>query len=143
MAGIALDIVPLEQAAVVERLLSCNYEAIYFRPITTDLDPAANLDYWLSSGSAHLWHLNQKTPATAWEQEIDTLMLEQARAIDEERRREIFNQVQRIYAEQVPALYFAAPRLYYGHSTRLQGVVPSVLRPPVLWNADLLSVTAP
>jgi len=50
--------------------------------------------------------------------------------------------VQRIFAENVPVLYFAAPRLFYGHSTRLRGVVPSILRPQVLWNADMLSVGA-
>ena len=44
--------------------------------------------------------------------------------------------MQRILAENVPVLYFAAPRMFYAHSTRLRGVVPSVLRPPVLWNAD-------
>ena len=49
--------------------------------------------------------------------------------------------MQRIFAENVPVLYFAAPRLFYGHSTRLRGVVPSVMRPQILWNADMLSVT--
>ena len=56
-------------------------------------------------------------------------------------RRRLFNEVQRIFAENLPVLYFAAPRLYYGHSTRVTGVVPSILRPPVLWNADRLGVT--
>ena len=41
------------------------------------------------------------------------------------------------------ALYFAAPRLYYAHSNRVAGIVPSVLRPPALWNADQLSITSP
>ena len=44
-------------------------------------------------------------------------------------------------AENVPVLYFASPRLYYAHSRRLHGVVPSILRPPVLWNADSFSVS--
>ena len=51
-----------------------------------------------------------------------------------------FMAVQRIFAENLPVLYFVAPRMYYAHSIRLRGVVPSVLRPPVLWNADSLSV---
>ena len=48
--------------------------------------------------------------------------------------------VQRAFAENLPVIYFAAPRLYFGHSARLRGVVPSIQRPPVLWNADSLSV---
>jgi len=138
--GIALDVVPLEFGAMLERMLACQYDAIYKRPLATDLDPAGNLDFWLSSGSSHPWNLEQKTPATEWEKRVDTLMLEQAATLDEEGRRRLFNDVQRILAENVPALYFAAPRLYYAHSRRTIGAVPSVMRPPVLWNADSLSV---
>ena len=138
--GIALDIVPLEFSAMVTRLLACDYDAIYMRPLVTDLDPAGNLDYWLSSGSAHLWNMQQKTPATDWEQRIDTLMHEQSTTLDLRRRQEIFAEVQNVLADNVPVLYFASPRLYYAHSRRLHGVVPSILRPPVLWNADSLSV---
>jgi peptide/nickel transport system substrate-binding protein len=141
--GIALDIVPLEFSAMVTRLLACDYDAIYYRPVATDLDPAGNMDYWLSSGSAHLWNMRQQTPATDWEKQIDTLMRDQSTSIDLQRRQEIFGEVQKVLAENLPVLYFAAPRLYYAHSRRMQGVLPSILRPPVLWNADLFSVTGP
>ena len=138
--GIALDIAPLEFGGMIQRMLACDYDAIYMRPLLSDLDPAATLDFWLSSGSAHLWNMGQRTAATEWEQRIDTLMLEQAATLDPERRREQFEVVQRIFAENLPVLYFAAPRLYAAHSARLGGVTPSVLRPFVLWNADSLSV---
>lgn len=141
--GIALDIVPLEFSAMVTRLLACDYDAIYYRPVATDIDPAGNMDYWLSSGSAHLWNMRQATPATDWEKQIDTLMHEQSTTIDFKRRQEIFADVQKVLAENAPVLYFAAPRLYFAHSRRMQGVLPSILRPPVLWNADLFSVTGP
>ena len=139
--GIALDIAPLEFGAMIQRMLACDYDAMYYRPVATDFDPAGNLDFWLSSGSAHLWNPAQRTPATEWERRIDTLMLEQAAALDPDRRRQQFEIVQRIFAENLPVLYFAAPRMYYAHSLRLRGVVPSVLQPPVLWNADSLSIT--
>jgi ABC-type transport system substrate-binding protein len=70
-------------------------------------------------------------------------MIEQAGTLDMARRRALFNDVQRILAENLPALYFAAPRLYYAHSRRLVGVTPSVMRPQLLWSADTLSVTNP
>jgi peptide/nickel transport system substrate-binding protein len=138
--GIAIDFEPLELGALIQRLLACDYDAVYYRPLATDLDPAGNLDFWLSSGSAHFWNMSQRSPATEWERRIDTLMIEQAASTDPNRRREQFMLVQRTFAENLPVLYFVAPRMYYAHSTRLRGVVPSVLRPPVLWNADSLSV---
>jgi peptide/nickel transport system substrate-binding protein len=139
--GIALDIAALDAGTLFERVEACNYDAAYIRPLMTDLDPALGMDFWLTSGGTHLWNMNQKAPATAWEMEIDRLITEQARISDPERRKTLFNDAQRIFAENLPVLYLAAPRLYYAHSTRLRGVVPSVLRPQILWNADMLSVS--
>jgi peptide/nickel transport system substrate-binding protein len=138
--GIALDIAPLEFGAMVERINTCNYDAIYMRPLFTDLDPAGNFDFWLSSGGGHFWNMSQKTPATEWERQIDAIMFEQAATTDPDRRRALFNDAQRILAENLPVLYFAAPRMYGAHSARLSGVVPSVMRPNILWSADTLSV---
>lgn len=140
--GIAIEPAPLEFGAMIQRMLACDYDAMYYRPLTTDMDPAGNLDFWLSSGSAHFWNLEQGPSASDWERRIDTLMLEQAATVESERRHQQFNLVQRIFAENLPVLHFAAPRLYYGHSVRVRGVVPSVQRPPVLWNADSLSLVS-
>jgi len=128
---------------MIQKMMASDYEAIYMRPLMTDLDPAGNMDMWLSSGGAHFWNMEQTMPATEWEKRIDDIMTRQAATVDLARRRELFNEVQEIFAENLPVLYFAAPRLYYAHSTRITGVLPSVLRPPVLWNADSLGVTAP
>jgi peptide/nickel transport system substrate-binding protein len=141
--GVAFEVAPLEVGAVIERLQTSQYDALYFRFLMTDLDPALSKDLWLSYGSAHVWNVAQKTPATEWERQIDTLMAEQASTADPARRRELFNQVQRIVAEQAPILYFAAPTFYYAHSTRVRGVEAVVLRPPALWNADTISVVGP
>ena len=143
LIGVALDIAPMEGGAMIQRMLASDYDAIYMRVLLTDLDPAGNMDLWLSSGQSHFWNLAQQTPATDWERQIDTLMHEQASTVDPARRRALFDDVQRIFAENLPVLYFAAPRLFYAHSTRVTGVTPSVLRPPVLWNADGLGVTGP
>ena len=111
--------------------------------LVTDVDPAGNLDYWVSSGEGHPWNIASKMPATEWEARIDTLMNEQAATTDSSKRHALFNEVQRITADNAPILYFAAPRLYAAHSTRVMGVTPSVTRPHILWNADMLSVSAP
>ncbi|HWM85012.1 MAG TPA: ABC transporter substrate-binding protein, partial [Kofleriaceae bacterium] len=139
--GIALDVAPLEFNTMITRMLAADYDAMYYRPVLSNLDPAMTSDFWLSSGSARFWNLAQATPATEWERRIDTLMAEQGAALDPARRREIFNEVQRVFAENLPVLYFAAPRLYSAYSTRLTGATLSVLRPPILWNADTLAVT--
>jgi peptide/nickel transport system substrate-binding protein len=142
-AGIVFDVVALEQGAMIKKMLACDYDAIYMRLTASDLDPAGNLDFWLSSGSAHVWNMDQQSPATPWEEQIDTLMLEQAATVDPARRRELFNVVQKVFTDNVPMLFFAAPRMFTAHSVRLTGVVPSVMRPPILWSADTIGVIAP
>lgn len=139
--GLALDIVPLEQNALVDRMLRGDFDAIYFGYNVTDLDPAISKDFWLSSGAAHLWNMAQPTPATPWEREIDDLMARQASALDPVERRRLFAEVQRVFGEHVPALYFVAPRLYMGVSARTINLSPSVLRPQLLWAADTIAVT--
>jgi peptide/nickel transport system substrate-binding protein len=138
--GLEVDVVPLEVGALIERLERGDYEALYFRFLTTDLDPAMNLDFWLSSGSAHVWNRGQAKPATDWEKHVDELMARQASSVDDAERKQLFGEVQRIFADEMPVLYFAAPRVYVATSARVLGATPSLLRPMVLWSADTLAV---
>jgi peptide/nickel transport system substrate-binding protein len=138
--GLALDVVGLEQNALIDRMLRGDFEAIFFNYNVTDVDPALSKDFWLSSGAAHIWNMAQAKPATPWEAEIDTLMAQQSAALEYEERRRLFSEVQRIFAEQLPALYFVAPRLYMGVSARTLNLTPAVLRPQLLWAADTIAV---
>ncbi len=139
--GIAVDVVPLEANALVDRMLKGDFEAIYFSYLASHLDPALSQDFWLSSGPAHIWNIGQATPATPWEAEIDELMRRQSASTDPAERRRLFVDVQRVFAEHLPALYFAAPRLYMGVNSRVINLTPAVLRPHLLWAADTIAVT--
>lgn len=138
--GIAVDVVTLEQGALVDRMIKGQFEAVMFFFTATNLDPSMSLDFWLSSGSAHIWNIGQPVPATAWEKEIDDLVTAMTAQVDHAERKRLFDQAQRVFADHLPAIYFVAPRLYMGVSTRVGGVEPSILRPQLLWNADRLYV---
>lgn len=138
--GIQVDVVLLEQGALVQRMLKGQFDSIFFILNASSLDPAMNPDFWLSSGSAHVWNLGQTTPATAWEKEIDDLMLTVMGSVDQAERKQAFDRIQKIFADNLPALYFVAPRLYMATSARVGGLTPSILRPQLLWNAERLTV---
>jgi peptide/nickel transport system substrate-binding protein len=138
--GIAVDVVTLDLNAFVDRFLKADYDAVYFRALQSDTDPVSNIDYWLSSGDAHVWNIGQTTPATAWERQIDELMHRMATTTDEAVRKQTFDQVQRIFVEHEPVVHFAVPRVYVVLSSRVTSATPSVLEPPVLWNAEILAV---
>jgi peptide/nickel transport system substrate-binding protein len=139
-AGVAVDVVPLEQGALIQRLVKGQFESIFFFFSQTNLDPSMNLDFWLSSGSAHAWNIGQSKPATDWEKEIDDLMRQVTSQPDPAERRRLFEQVQKIFAENLPVITFVAPRLHMGVSSRLGGLEPAILRPQLLWNVDRITV---
>ncbi|MEW5984598.1 MAG: ABC transporter substrate-binding protein [Acidobacteriota bacterium] len=140
--GIAVDLVPLEVGALVDRMLKADYDALYFRLLTTDTDPAMAMDFWLSSGGAHVWNMAQERPATEWEAEIDALMRQMAAETDLPRRQQAFRAVQEIFSNHLPVLYFAVPRLYVATSTRVAGATPAPVRPPILWNPEVVAASA-
>jgi peptide/nickel transport system substrate-binding protein len=137
--GITMEIAALDGGAVIERIMSSKFDATYFNPQPTDTDPGGNLDFWVSSGSAHLWNMAQDKPATDWERWIDELMTRQVATMDEAERRRIFAEVLRIFAEHQPVVYFAAPRMYVAVSSRV--VLTPALDPiPALWSPDTVAV---
>ena len=138
--GVRVDVVLLEQGALIQRMQSGDFESIMFVMFQTNLDPAMNPDFWLSSGSAHVWNIGQSKPATDWEKEIDDQMVTVMSSVDQAERKKAFDDIQKIFAENLPALYFVAPRLYMGVSGRVGGLTPAILRPQLLWNAERMTV---
>ena len=140
--GIAVDVVALEQGALTERMVKGDFEAIAFFFSSSNLDPAMNPDFWLSSGSAHIWNIGQASPATEWEKQVDGLMQKVMSGTDQVERKQFFDQVQKIFAENLPVIYFVAPRMYMGVSSRVGSMSPTILRPQLLWSADTLTISA-
>ena len=139
--GLTVDTVLLDSNALVGQFVGGKpYDAIYFSLIPSDTDPALNLDFWLSSGGSHFWNAGQQAPATDWERQIDQLLTKQAASLDAGERRALFAEVQRIFAEHEPMLYFAAPRIYVATSARVMNVEPMLRRPQALWSPDTIAV---
>ncbi|MDP3719252.1 MAG: ABC transporter substrate-binding protein [Acidobacteriota bacterium] len=141
--GIAVDVVALEQGALIQRLVKGDFEAISFFISSSNLDPAMNPDFWLSSGSAHIWNMGQVTPATEWEKQIDDLMHAMTSSTDQDERKRLFDQVQNIFADNLPIIYFVAPRMHMGVSARVGSMSPTILRPQLLWASDTITVRSP
>jgi len=139
--GVVVDVAALDGAALIDRFLNAKYDAVYFNADKTDLDPGSNPDFWFSSGSAHPWNIEQKTPATDWEKTIDEMMTRQIASQDEAERKRLYDDVQRIFSEHLPIVYFVAPRVYVAHSARVTNVTPSESRPQLLWRPEAVAVT--
>jgi ABC-type transport system substrate-binding protein len=67
-------------------------------------------------------------------------MARQVASVDDRERKRLFGEVQRVFADQVPLLYFAAPRVFVVTSSRVLNATPVLMRPVVLWSAETLGV---
>jgi peptide/nickel transport system substrate-binding protein len=138
--GLQLHLVPLEFGSLIERITRTQeYEACLLGFTNVELDPNAQMNVWLSSGTHHAWNPAQEKPATSWEEEIDRLMRVQAGA-SRETRKPAFDRVQEIVAEQAPIIYLVHPNVLGAASRSVKNVRPSVLPPHLYWNVEHLWV---
>ena len=138
--GVVVNVVPMDLIALTTRIGSGDYEAAYFAITTTDTDPAISLDYWLTSGGSQPWHIGVTKPIAEWERRIDELMARQAASSDAAERKRLFDEVQKIYAEHLPAVYFVAPRVYVASASRVINITPSLVYPRLLSFPDSIAV---
>ena len=139
--GIALDVVGLDLGSIGKRWFGGDYDSIFHGFQASATDPAMNLDFWLSSGNSHFWNPRQAKPATPWEARIDDLMRQQVQAQDPAERQRLFVEVQRVFGEHVPALYFVAPKVTIALSPRVLNPTPVPQIPQLLWSADTLAAS--
>ena len=139
--GIHVNVITLDFPSLIERMTQTfDYEAVLLGLTNVDLDPNGEMNVWLSSSENHQWNPQQKIPETAWEAEIDRLMRAQAAAADPRKRKEAFDRVQEIVAEQAPFIYLVNRNALSAISTNVHGASPVILSPQTFWNAEWLTV---
>ena len=137
--GIRVSVVTLEMRALLDRLTTTyDYEACVLGLGGGDGDPNSEMGVWLSSGGTHLWHLDQRQPATAWEAEVDTLMRQQVTARDVRLRKRLYDRVQELVARNLPIIPLASPHVLVGATRGLGNFRPTVFDHHALWNVDEL-----
>jgi peptide/nickel transport system substrate-binding protein len=96
------------------------------------------MNVWLSSGGNHLWNPQQKSPATAWEAEIDGLMRRQMVKRKYAERKPLFDRVQELLMENLPLIPLVSPNILVGAKQELENFRPAVLEHYTLWNIEEL-----
>ncbi len=137
--GVRVEIQTLLPNELAARFLNTlDYEAILFGLAPTDVAPDLQTDLWYSSGRNHFWSPGQSKPQTSWEGDVDNLITRLVRSLDANERRNAFFRVQALWAREMPAIPVVAPNILVAWSKNLRNVVPSVLPPHLVWNAEEL-----
>lgn len=138
--GMNVHVVPLEFRAMVDRLLnSYDYEAAIMGIVSGDADPTSEMNVWDSDGETHLWNLSGK-PAAAWEAEMDKLMREQEVTLNYAKRKQLYDRVQEIVAQDLPVICVVSPDILVAAKNHVGNFQPAILDPYALWNVDELYV---
>ena len=122
-------------SALVQRWAKGDYDTIYFGVQSSATDPALSPQFWLSSGNFHFWNPEQPAPATEWERRIDELFRQQAADLRVPERQRLVAEAVRILEDEVPAIYFVAPKVTLAVSSRVANPQPAPQIPQLLWSA--------
>lgn len=137
--GMNVHVVSSDFRSMLDRVFhSFNYEAAVLGFGGGDVDPAPEMNVWMSDGSTHVWHLGEKAPATLWEAELNRLMQQQLITRNYAKRKKIYDRVQQIIYEQLPLICLVSPDILVAAKTNLGNFQPSILPPYALWNAEQL-----
>lgn len=94
------------------------------------VEPNGGANTWMTTGGLHLFNLAAKPgeqplkgwEASPWELEIERLYIQGAGELDEQKRREIYVQTQRITQENLPFIYLVNPYTMEAVRDRIQGI---------------------
>lgn len=137
--GMNVQVVPLEFRAQLDRVLKTfDYEACVLRLASGDADPNPEMNVWESNGSTHLWSPAEPRPATPWEARIDWLMQQQVTTLKYGARKKLFDEVQKLAAENLPLIPLASGNILVGAKETLGNFRPAILIPYTLWNVEEL-----
>lgn len=124
--GMKVHFKPLDFGLLVEKLdTTFDWDAMLMG-FTGSPEPHNAANLLRSSGNLHLWHPNQKSPATEWEAEIDRLLDTGARTLDPVQRQQAYWRVQEILNQELPMIQTVHAQRFTASTNALQNYSPSV-----------------
>lgn len=146
--GIQVDFQPIAFNTLVNKLTDgLDWEA-HILGFTGGVEPNNGANIWLLNGTLHTF--NQQAVASQssltgweaadWERRIADLYIEAAQATDEARRKELYQETQRLTQEYLPFIYLVNPLSLGAVRNRVEGIEYSALG-GALWNVYELRLT--
>ncbi len=137
--GIKVNVVPLEKNAFVEMIeKKLSYDAAIHGYAPSDAEPSTLTGGLKIGGGQRYWFMGQKQAQEEWEKRFDQLAEEVGTVADATARKQKFDEVQKLFAEQLPMIPLVVRNFASGAKSNLGNYRPSVVIPRSLWNADEL-----
>ncbi len=146
--GIQVDFTPIAFNVLVDRLTNSLDWECFLLGLTGGNEPNSGANVWFPDGNLHMF--NQKPQAgrdeltgrtvADWEERIADLYIQAARELDEEQRKAIYAETQRLAHEYVPFIYLVNQLSMGAVRDRIEGVDYSALG-GAFWNLETLELS--
>jgi len=128
--GMQVHFTPLEFNNLVDKMnATMDWDAILLG-LTGGPEPHFAKNVWYSSGQLHLWNPREEEPATEWEARIDEIFNQAVKELDQNKRKELYDEWQLIVSEQLPLIYTVLPDSIYAVRNKFGNLHPTVLGGP-------------
>ncbi|WP_126148170.1 ABC transporter substrate-binding protein [Synechococcus elongatus] len=147
--GIQVDFTPIAFSSVIDRLSNqLDWEGLILG-LTSNIEPNSGANVWNPQGSLHLFN-QQPSESQApiegqqvapWEAEIYRLFVAAAQELNDDRRKEIYGQAQRLAQQYLPFIYLVNRQQIAAVRNTVTPIQFSELG-GALWNTEFVSVSA-
>jgi peptide/nickel transport system substrate-binding protein len=114
--GIDVTFRPEDFNQLVTRLTSSYDWEMILIGLTGSVDPISSANVYPSSGNLHMIEPNQEEPRREWEQEVDEAWARANFTTDEEQRQAGYQELQRLWIENVPWVYTYNPAVMHAYT---------------------------
>lgn len=147
--GIQVDFQPIAFNTLVDKLTDSLDWEVHVLGLTGGIEPNNGANVWALDGSLHAFNQQAQAGqaplegwvAADWERQIADLYIQGAQAVDEEARKAIYFETQRLTQEYLPFTYLVNQLSMGAVRNKIEGVQYSALG-GALWNLEELQITA-
>ena len=134
--GVQVDFQPIDFSNLVEKLSNSLDWQCYLLGFTGGIEPNEGANVWLPGGTLHAFNQAAQPgqdpiegrKVADWEQRIGDLYIQAAQELDNAKRKDLYDETQRITQEYLPFIYLVNPFSLSAVRNHVQGVQHSALK---------------
>jgi peptide/nickel transport system substrate-binding protein len=148
LLGIDVDFTPIAFSLLIDKIdNSLQWDALLIG-FTGGVEPNDGANFWSVDGGSHIFNLKPQAGkpqitdrvVADWEKKIDDLYIQAAQELNEDKRRQLYVETQKITQDNLPCIYLVNPLSLSAIKNRVKGIDYSPISGP-FWNLHELSVS--
>ncbi len=149
LIGIEVDFTPIAFSLLIDRIdSSLEWDSLLIG-FTGGIEPNDGANFWSVDGGSHIFNLKPakgKTQLTErrvadWEKKIDDLYIQAAQELNEDKRRQLYVESQKVTQENLPCIYLVNALSLSAIRNRVKGIDYSPIG-GAFWNLPELTISA-